>query len=240
MKKLFFIIFLMVFSFAISANAKKPKERVSWPKAVLTLNDGTVLNGYLRTDIYFIDYNFLFSETEDGKSVKYKNEDVKSLVVKDCFGEGKNVTLVPIYLYFSEMKKIMKHPFLVIQAFQGKHVKGYIRLSHFENSTTSRSFSGVMSSSTIYQSGTRQYIYNVDSDSTMNRIYWLYRLVNGKPKYLKSKMKELKKDFANYPQFLETIEKQGITAEQINDDPIMLLEILDKSLDGKVNCVKLQ
>ena len=52
MKKLFFIIFLMVFSFAICANAKKPKEKVSWPKAVLTLNDGTVLNGYLRIDIH--------------------------------------------------------------------------------------------------------------------------------------------------------------------------------------------
>ena len=28
MKKLFFIIFLMVFSFAICANAKKPKEKI--------------------------------------------------------------------------------------------------------------------------------------------------------------------------------------------------------------------
>ena len=38
MKKLFFIIFLMAFSFAITANAKKPK--VVWPKAVLTLKEG--------------------------------------------------------------------------------------------------------------------------------------------------------------------------------------------------------
>lgn len=58
MKKLLFIISLMVFSFALSANAKKPKEKVTWPKAVLTLNDGTVLNGYLRTDIYFIMNNY--------------------------------------------------------------------------------------------------------------------------------------------------------------------------------------
>lgn len=52
MKKLFFIIFLMVFSFAITANAKKPK--VVLPKAVLTLKDGTVLNGYLQNDIHFM------------------------------------------------------------------------------------------------------------------------------------------------------------------------------------------
>jgi hypothetical protein len=55
MKKLFFIIFLMVFSFAITANAKKPK--VVWPKAVLTLKDGTVLNGYLQNDIHFMKCN---------------------------------------------------------------------------------------------------------------------------------------------------------------------------------------
>ena len=60
MKKLLFIIFLMVFSFATIANAKKPKEKVSWPKAVLTLKDGTVLNGYLQNDIHFMKKNIYF------------------------------------------------------------------------------------------------------------------------------------------------------------------------------------
>ena len=60
MKKLLFIIFLMVFSFATMANAKKPKEKVSWPKAVLTLKDGTVLNGYLQNDIHFMKKNIYF------------------------------------------------------------------------------------------------------------------------------------------------------------------------------------
>lgn len=82
MKKLFFIIFLMVFSFAITANAKKPKA--VWPKAVLTLKDGTVLNGYLRIDVHFMtvkDY-VLFSETEEGKDVKYKNETITTLTIR--------------------------------------------------------------------------------------------------------------------------------------------------------------
>ena len=60
MKKLLFIIFLIVFSFATIANAKKPKEKVSWPKAVLTLKDGTVLNGYLQNDIHFMKKNIYF------------------------------------------------------------------------------------------------------------------------------------------------------------------------------------
>lgn len=50
----------MVFSFATIANAKKPKEKVSWPKAVLTLKDGTVLNGYLQNDIHFMKKNIYF------------------------------------------------------------------------------------------------------------------------------------------------------------------------------------
>lgn len=58
MKKFLFIIFLMVFSFAITTNAKKPK--VVWPKAVLTLKDGTVLNGYLQNDIHFMKKNIYF------------------------------------------------------------------------------------------------------------------------------------------------------------------------------------
>ena len=74
MKKLLFIIFLMVFSFAITANAKKPK--VVWPKAVLTLKDGTVLNGYLQNDIHFMKKNIYFSETQNGKDVKYKIVDI--------------------------------------------------------------------------------------------------------------------------------------------------------------------
>lgn len=79
MKKLLFIIFLMAFSFAITANAKKPK--IVWPKAVLTLKDGTVLNGYLQNDIHFMKKNIYFSETQNGKDVKYKIVDIKSLEV---------------------------------------------------------------------------------------------------------------------------------------------------------------
>ena len=62
MKKLLFIIFLMVFSFAITTNAKKPK--VVWPKAVLTLKDGTVLNGYLQNDIHFMKKNTTVHENQ--------------------------------------------------------------------------------------------------------------------------------------------------------------------------------
>lgn len=84
---------------------QEAKGKIVWPKAVLTLKDGTVLNGYLRTDIHFMQKCVLFSETEEGKNVKYKNETIKSLVVKNCFGDGKEATFIPIKLYWSDQKK---------------------------------------------------------------------------------------------------------------------------------------
>ena len=227
MKKLLFIIFLIVFSFAITANAKKPKEKIVWPKAVLTLKNGTVLNGYLRTDIHFMQKCVLFSETEEGKNVKYKNETIKSLVVKNCFGDGKEATFIPIKLYWSDQKKIAPKPILAIQNYQGKHVKGYMYPTFFDDTRTSIN-AGVMQNTSMY-SGEWWYLYNVDSDNTLNVSFWDYSY-SRKPKSLKSRLKDMKKDFKKYPQVYETVEKQGLTAEQISENPTILLEILDKSL----------
>lgn len=226
MKKLLFIIFLMAFPFAMTSNAKKPKEKIVWPKAVLTLNDGTTLNGYLRTDIHFMQKQILFSETEEGKDVKYQNETIKSLFVKDCFGEGKDATFVPVKLYFSAQKKVLKKPVLAIQNFQGKHVKGYMYPTFFDDTRTSIN-GGIMQSHSTY-SGDWWWLYNVDSDSTRNRIYW--DVDNRKPRTLKSRLKDMDKDFKEYPQVRQEVEKRGLTVEQIKEDPRILLDILDKSL----------
>ena len=129
MKKLFFTIFLMVFSFAITANAKKPK--VVWPKAVLTLKDGTVLNGYLQNDIHFMKKNIYFSETQNGKDVKYKIVDIKSLEVDNALQDGKK----RIFILIDDDPKF---PFLATEVFKGKHVVGYMEPYAFENTITSR------------------------------------------------------------------------------------------------------
>ena len=227
MKKLFFVIFLMAFSFAITANAKKPKEKVVYPKAVLTLNDGTVINGYLRSDIHFMQERVLLSETEDGKEVKYKNETIVSLVVKT--DDGKDVKFEPIKLYWNEGKKILKTPVLAIPNFQGKHVKGYMYPAYYDHTSTSISFSGIMSM-TSYNTEEWWAIYNVDTDSTRNRHYWVHAPTLKKQKTLKTCLKDMDTDFKEYPQVRETVEKQGLTKEQIDKDPTILLEILDKSL----------
>ena len=223
MKKLFFIIFLMVFSFAITANAKKPK--VVWPKAVLTLKDGTVLNGYLQNDIHFMKKNIYFSETQNGKDVKYKIVDIKSLEVDNALQDGKK----RIFILIDDDPKF---PFLATEVFKGKHVTGYMEPFAFDNSTHSRSFTGIWTNNTVYL-GCRSYDYKVDGGKLV--YYWMLfedKKINSKrEKYSQKKLlKKIKEKFKDYPAVAEEVEKRGLTAEQIHEAPTILLEILDKSL----------
>ena len=51
-----------------------------------------------------------------------------------------------------------------------------------------------------------------------------------KKKQWKKLLKKIKDKFKDYPAVAEEVEKRGLTAEQIHEDPTILLEILDKSL----------
>ena len=224
MKKLPFIIFLMVFSFAITANAKKPK--IVWPKAMLTLKDGTVLNGYLQNDIHFMKKNIYFSETQNGKDVKYKIENIKSLEVENALQDGKKRTFILI-------DDNPEFQFLATELFKGKHVVGYMQPYAFENTVTSRTFTGIPYVANTNYSGCRAYYYMVDGGKHV--YYWnLFESekINAKrEKYSQKKLlKKISEKFKDYPAVAEEVEKRGITAEQIHEDPTILLEILDKSL----------
>ena len=225
MKKLLFIIFLTVFSFATSANAKKPKEKIVWPKAVLTLKDGTVLNGYLQNDIHLMKKNIYFSETQNGKDVKYKIVDIKSLEVENALQDGKKRTFILI-------DDNPDYQFLATVIFKGKHVTGYMEPFAFDNSTHSRSFTGIWTNVGSYLD-CRAYHYTVDGGKHV--YYW--RLFENKKfndkreKYSQKKLlKHIQNKFKDYPAVADEVEKRGITAEQIHEDPTILLEILDKSL----------
>ena len=65
--------------------------------------------------------------------------------------------------------------------------------------------------------------------------YWMLfedKKINSKrEKYSQKKLlKKIKDKFKDNPAVAEEVEKRGLTAEQIHEDPTILLEILDKSL----------
>ena len=151
------------------------------------------LNGYLQNDIHFMKKNIYFSETQDGKDVKYKIVDIKSLVVDNAMQDGKQRTFILI-------DDDPKFPFLATEVFKGKHVVGYMEPYAFENTITSRTFTGIP-----YVAGTN-YLG------------------------CRSLLKKISEKFKDYPTVAEEVEKRGLTAEQIHEDSTILLEILDKSL----------
>lgn len=225
MKKLLFTIFLIVLSFAITVNAKKPKQKVVWPKAVLTLKDGTVLNGYLQNNIHFMKKKISFSGTQNGKGVKYKIEDIKSLEVENALQDGKKRTFILV-------DDDPKFPFLATEVFKGKHVTGYMEPYAFDNSTHSRSFTGIWTNITVYLD-CRAYHYTVDGGKHV--YYWnLFESKKNnakREKYSQKKLlKKIREKFKDYPAVADEVEKRGLTAEQIHENPTILLEILDKSL----------
>lgn len=214
------ILFLMVVMLSTVSMASAKNDP---PQAVLTLNDGTVINGYLRQNIHSVYNKVPVSETADGKKTNYKTKDVQSLVV--TMPDGMTETYIPIYTWDKYRKKVEKDPMLAIVDFKGKHVTGYAYPSVYEQTSAA-----VPSSN--FQSYTRTsdawlYYYVVDTDNQRIRCFWSY-IPSKKPS--KSFVKNLKKDFKEYPVVAETVEAEGITAEQINQNPMLLLEILDKNL----------
>ena len=184
------------------------------------------LNGYLQNDIHFMKKNIYFCETQDGKDVKYKIVDIKSLVVDNAMQDGKQRTFILI-------DDDPKFPFLATEVFKGKHVVGYMEPYAFENTITSRTFTGIPYVAGTNYSGCRSYHYMVDGGKHV--YYWnLFesKKINAKrEKYSQKKLlKKISEKFKDYPTVAEEVEKRGLTAEQIHEDPTILLEILDKSL----------
>ena len=184
------------------------------------------LNGYLQNDIHFMKKNIYFSETQDGKDVKYKIVDIKSLVVDNAMQDGKQRTFILI-------DDDPKFQYLATVIYKGKHVTGYMQPFAFENTITSRTFTGIPYVAGTNYSGCRSYHYMVDGGKHV--YYWnLFesKKINAKrEKYSQKKLlKKISEKFKDYPTVAEEVEKRGLTAEQIHEDPTILLEILDKSL----------
>lgn len=103
----------------------------------------------------------------------------------------------------------------------------------FENTITSRTFTGIPYVAGTNYSGCRSYHYMVDGGKHV--YYWnLFesKKINAKrEKYSQKKLlKKISEEFKDYPTVAEEVEKRGLTAEQIHEDSTILLEILDKSL----------
>ena len=166
------------------------------------------LNGYLQNDIHFMKKNIYFSETQDGKDVKYKIVDIKSLVVDNAMQDGKQRTFILI-------DDDPKFPFLATEVFKGKHVVGYMEPYAFENTITSRTLQvSRMLPVPIIQVVDHITIWLMAASMCTIGICLKVKKINAKrEKYSQKKLlKKISEKFKDYPTVAEEVEKRGLTA----------------------------
>lgn len=80
MKKAYYIILIMLMlqTICITASAKAENQ---YPQTTLTLNDSTVVTGYLRSNLRDAGSKVAISETGHSKKMSYKIADIHSLEV---------------------------------------------------------------------------------------------------------------------------------------------------------------
>lgn len=221
MKKSIFIILVISALVCMNSLTVIANDRNQFPQIVLTLNDSNVISGYLRSDIHDAGSKVSVSETPKGKKMSYKIADISSLKV--TYADGQEETYVPIYVWD---KNFDKNPFLATVCFSGNHVTGYRMPGQYVRTSAAVPSSNFQSYSWKYDSWI--FFYQVDNSDKI-KYFWLYIPVKKAPK-LKSIIKNVKKEFKDYPIVAETIESEGLNADEIVQDPCILLEILDKSL----------
>ena len=224
MKKTYYIvmIILMLQAVCIPASAKVENQ---YPKAILTLNDSTIVAGYLRSNLHDVGSKVAISENGDSKKLSYKIADIHSLEV--IYPDGQSETYIPIHTWDKYSKKTNKNPFLATVCFSGNHIVGYRMPSQYIKSSAAVPSSNFQSYSWKYNAWIFYYQVN---NSGIIKEFWVHIPVKKAPK-LKSIIKNAKKNFKEYPIVAETIEARGLTAEEIIKNPSILLEILDTSME---------
>ncbi len=225
MKKNLQIILIFFALISIGVAAAKKKEPLRLPSIALTLNDGSVINGFLKSNLHYINKDISVSETVDGKKEKYKLTDIDSLVV--TYLDGEKMTLRPIYVWNGFFKKVDKTPVLANLCYSSDKMTCYMVPGRYEK-TTAAVPSNYFQSSTTRKDA---WLYYMQIKDNGDRISLLYTYIPSKkiPK-VKSILSDIKNNFEkeDFKLIKETIESEGVTADELIDKPWTVLEILER------------
>lgn len=95
-------------------------------KARLTLVDGTVIDGYLRTSLWDRPSSVGISEEKKGKIKKYKPEEVKELVVNGDEGSWTGLMAQRMPSLWNKNPGPYKKKVFLMQVYVGKNIKAYV------------------------------------------------------------------------------------------------------------------
>lgn len=223
MKRAIIIISLILILVAVCVTASA-KNKTEYPKVTLTLTDSTVFKGYLRCNLHEINKKLSVSEAIEGERISYKVQDVDS--IKVVYTNGDSITFRPIYVWDGMRRKVGKTPILSTVCYSSDNITCYKTPGLYVKSTApvpSNYFQGQSTSKSAWI-----YYKKIKSESDLIKMLYTYIPSKKTPK-LKSILRDIKNNFKqeDFRYIKETVESQGITAEQVIDKPWILLEILD-------------
>ncbi len=203
-------------------------------RVVLTLKDGTVINGYLRTALMPDKRTVGIGEAPKGKYMKYANSDIESLVLPASAENPEALTFIPVKDRFAERKKPNKEPSLMVKTFEGKHVTGY-RFPTISDFTVSGGYPGGAQVTTTRITGIWGFSCRVEGEEAAVS-YWYNspeggRILVNPDAYLK----QLGKRFDKYPELIDALRKENLDKAAIRQRPEAVLEVLDRIIEEKTD-----
>ena len=195
-------------------------------KAVLTLNDGTVIEGYNRLTL---DFGAVvgISETTNGSFKTYYSKDIKSLDLYPRTGDAIHyeTTLATRFNSAFAGGRVSIHsiPLILQVVFEGENVTGYVldMDTNDEENTYKRTY----------------YYYYKVKDAEFAEIYWekdSNMLLQSGP----GMKKQLKKEFSAWPEVVNWIDSKEYKPKAFTKNPLIVLEILDTVLDKAASAGK--
>ena len=211
-------ITLLLFVLAIALFSWQPAIAKANPddyKVILTLNDGTVIEGFLKGDI--MGDKIKVSEKFNGKSKKYATTDIKTLVFPPTESDPSELTFVPVMVHDNHelVGKNPKSPRLLMKVYETERMIGYISPAEdFSFTPTMMSYWNSM-----------KYYYFVKGEQ---RAYTYWKIfVNAKILGLK---KMLKKCFKRLPYVQDYIDSKAFDSKTFLKNPEILMPVVDEAL----------
>ena len=184
-------------------------------KVIVTLNDGTVIEGFLKGDI--MGDKIKVSEKFNGKAKKYSTTDIKTLVFPPTESDERELVFIPVMVHDNHelLNRNPKNPRLLMKVYETDRMIGYI------SPAEDFSFSPTM----ISYWNSMKYYYQVKGEQ---RAYTYWKVVvNAKVLGLKSM---IKKCFNRFPHVKDYIDSKAFDGKAFQKNPEILMPIVDEAI----------
>lgn len=186
-------------------------------KVVLTLHDGTIVNGFLSGNI--MGDKIKVSETFKGKTQKYKTADIESLVFPATENDDSEVVFTPMMVHdpCEIVGRNPKSPRLLMKIYETDKMIGYV--------SPAEDFTFTPTLHTMW--GTMKYYYYIKGEKRAHA-YWKI-IINSKVIGLR---KMLKGRLDRFPLVKEYLDHGNFDSKEFFDHPEVLMPVINEAIES--------